>query len=804
MFQSIFKTAFRSLNRNRRHALLNILGLSVAMAACIVIFLVLQYEFSFNNYISKGDQLYQVVTRDVDAAGEHYTSGTPFPACDYMRKDFPQYTIGQFIQNYGVQVTAKGKDGALTGKKFIERNGVFYAEPQILEIFEVKVLQGTAATLDNPYAVLLSEKLATKYFGSPQQAMGMRLNFDNEKEDYQVTGIFQEPPSNTDFPFLMIKSYEGFKRVEGNNWGITDWGATTSSHQIFVRLPDASKADVFGKYVAGIQQKYNKEQKDNTRTHFLNPLAAVHFDERFGSMGDHTSSKKSLYSLAFIGLLIILMACINYVNLSTALAVKRSKEVGIRKVMGGSAGQLRSQIFAETLLVVLSAAVVAIALAWLALPYVKNFMVVQDKLNLFNPGVAIFLILSVLITAFLSGVYPAFIMGRFKPVEAIKNRISTTKLGSVSLRRVLVVLQFAFSQILIIATILAVSQMSYIQHADLGFNKESVLLLSGNADSVYHSRREALKAELVKRSDVKSLSFSFDAPSSENSWQSNFAFDIMEDRPFSTNIKMADDQYMATYDIKMAAGRMFAKTDTLREYVINETMVRKVGLKSPQDAIGKMLRLGGTEPRPVVGVVKDFKMQSLREEVPPIVLYPNQRWYVTAGIKVQSGNLLRARDEIEQIWNRIYPEYVYNAAFLDENINNFYLQEKRISTMYKIYALLAIFISCLGLYGLVSFMVVQKTKEVGIRKVLGAGVGSIVYLFSREFSLLIGVAFVLAAPAAAYLMHQWLKDFAYRIDMGPLVFVIALMASLFIAWITVGYKAIRAARANPVKSLRSE
>lgn len=804
MFQSIFKTAFRSLNRNRRHALLNILGLSVAMAACIVIFLVLQYEFSFNNHITKGEQLYQVVTKDVDAAGEHFTSGTPFPACDYMRKDFPQYTIGQFIQNYGVQVTAKSKDGALTGKKFIEGSGVFYVEPEIVDLFEVKVLQGTAETLKSPYAVLLSEKLATKYFGSPGQAMGMRLKFDNEQEDYQVTGIFQDIPSNTDFPFSMLKSYEGFKRVEGSNWGITDWGATTSSHQIFVRLPDASKAEVFGKYVAGIQKKYNTEQKDNTRTHFLNPLSAVHFDERFDSMGDHSSSKKSLYSLAFIGLLIILMACINYVNLSTAMAVRRGKEVGIRKVMGGSAGQLRGQILAETLLVVLFAALIAVGLAWLALPYVKNFMVVQDKLNLFNPGVAVFLVISVAVTAFLSGLYPAFVMGRFKPVEAIKNRISTTKLGSVSLRRILVVLQFAFSQILIIATILAVSQMSYIQKADLGFNKESILLLSGSADSIYHSRRETLKAELVKRSDVKSLSFSFDAPSSDNSWQSNFAFDIMEDRPFSTNIKMADEQYLATYDMKMVAGRMFQKTDTVREYVINETMVRKVGLKSPQEAIGKMLRLGGTEPRPVVGVVRDFKMQSLREEMPPIVLYPNQRWYVTTGIKVQSGNLLRTRDEIEQIWNRIYPEYVYNSSFLDENINNFYVQERRISTMYKIYALLAIFISCLGLYGLVSFMVVQKTKEVGIRKVLGAGVGNIVYLFSREFSILIAIAFVLAAPAAAYLMHQWLKDFAYRIEMGPLVFVIALVASMCIAWVTVGYKAIKAALANPVRSLRNE
>ncbi|MBL0134219.1 MAG: FtsX-like permease family protein [Chitinophagaceae bacterium] len=514
--------------------------------------------------------------------------------------------------------------------------------------------------------------------------------------------------------------------------------------------------------------------------------------------------KRSLLTLGFIGLLIILMACINFVNLSTALAVKRSKEVGIRKVMGGNTRQLQLQVFAETFIVVSIATVLALFLAWLSLPYIKSIMVVQDKLSLLSSGMVLFVLGITLITAFLSGLYPAIVMGRFQPVEAIKNKINTAKVGSVSLRRVLVVLQFSFSQILVIATIIAISQMSFIRNVDLGFNKEAVLMISGNSDSVSHSRMMAFRDALQSRSDVKSVSFSFDAPSSDNSWQSNFAFDIMEDKDFPVALKMGDENYLKTYDIKLLAGRNYKRSDTATEYIINETMLKKVGLKTPQEAIGKMLRLGGSEPKPVIGVVKDFKLQSLKEAISPIVLMPRTRFYSSTGIKLDSKNLAASKAAIEGIWNKFYPEYVFNAKFLDDNIQEFYIQEERLSTMYKVCALLALFISCLGLYGLISFMVVQKTREVGIRKVLGAGVNSILYLFSKEFTILIIISFVLAVPAAWYLMHTWLQDFVYRVDMGPLVFIGALLLTLVIAWITVGYKALKAALANPVKSLRTE
>lgn len=800
-----FKTAFRNLIRNRKHALLNIFGLAVALAACIVIFLVIQFEFSYDTFNTNYKNICQVVTSDKDADGEHFTSGIPFPLIKYFRKDFPQYKFGELMMNYGVQIVAKDAGGAMNGKKFIEDKGVFYAEPEVLQMFEVKFLAGNADALKDVSSIAISKTMAEKYFGKWQDAVGRRLNFDNSDYDFQVAAVFEDVPDNTDFPFKIVASYSGFvAHNPKDGWPLDDWGAITSNHQIYALAPHNADIAAINKQLAAYEKKYDDDNKKNTRVHFMQPLANIHFDERFSTNGDHITSKTSLLTLAFIGFLILLMACINFINLSTALAVTRSKEVGIRKVLGGNRSQLLLQIFAETAIVVFVAAVLALVLAAMALPYIKNIAVVQSEITLFNTGSVLFVIAVTIVTIILSGFYPAFIMSRFKPVEAIKNKISSSKVGSISLRRVLVVLQFAFSQMLVIATIIAISQMSYIRNADLGFNKDAVLFINGNSDSLSLARLDAFKAALLARSDVKSVSFGSDVPSSQNSWQSNFAFDKMEDRNFSVTMKFGDADYFKTYGIQLAAGRFYDASDTPRNYVINETLVKKVGLANPQDAIGKMLRIGGGTPRPVIGVVKDFHPSSLHDEVPPLVMFPRKKYYSRTGIKLSSSNLLRSNKEIEATWNKYFPEYVYNAAFLDESINNFYLQEQRLSLLYKVYAAMAIFISCLGLYGLVSFMVVQKTKEVGVRKVLGASIGNIVLLFSKEFLILITIAFAVAAPVAWYVMNGWLQNFKYRISIGAGVFALALFVTILIAWATVGYKALKAAVANPVKSLRTE
>ncbi|TMI65421.1 MAG: FtsX-like permease family protein [Bacteroidetes bacterium] len=803
MIKNYFKTAFRNLLRNRKYAMLNILGLGVALAACIIVFLVIQYETSYDKHLAGYKSIYQVVTKDVDGDGEHFSGGVPFPAIKFLRQDFPQYKFAELMQESGVQVTVNNNKVNTTNNKFLEESGVFYGDPELLNIFELKFLLGNADALKDVNSATISKSQAEKYFGNWNEAVGKTINIDNSEHGFQIAAIFEDVPANSDFPFKLVASYEGFKSND-KTWPFDDWGSNTSNHQVYVYLPKGINTAAIDQQLALFNKKYHKENPQTTRTHFLNPIEKTHFDDRFETNGSHVTSKISLYTLAFIGLLIILMACINFVNLSTALAVTRSREVGIRKVMGSSRAQLRMQVFMETSAVVISATALAVLLAYFALPFIKNIMVVQDKLSIFNTGSFLFILGITLVTIILSALYPAFIMGRFKPVEAIKNKINTSKVGSVSLRRVLVVLQFAFSQIFIIATIIAISQMSFIRKSDLGFNKDALLIVNMNFDSLSRSRHDAFRDALMARSDIKNVSFAFDAPSTQNTWDGNFAFDKMEDRDFNVQLKLADYNYINTYGLQLIAGRFYGQSDTCREYVVNETLLKKCGVTNPQDAIGKMFRLGGRKPMPVVGVVKDFKQGSLRDVIQPIALSPQKRFYRTAGIKLSSANLAKANDEIKIIWDKYFPEYVYNSVFLDDNITRFYETEQRLSNMYKVYALLAIFISCLGLYGLISFMVVQKTKEVGIRKVLGASVQSIMYLFSREFTILITIAFVLAAPVAWYLMNTWLKDFVYRIDIGAGVFVIAMAASILIAWITVGYKALRAATVNPVRSLRSE
>lgn len=799
MIKTYFKTAFRNLLRNRKHATLNILGLGVAMAACIIVFLVIQYETSYDKHLKGYNSIYQIVTKDKDADGEHFTGGVPFPVIKFLRQDYPQYQFAELMQNYGVQVTVVGPEH----KKFREENGVFYGDADLLKMFELRFLTGNADVLKDVNSTAISRSLAEKYFGNWKEAVGKTLNIDNSEFPLKVAAVFEDEPANSDFPFQIVSSYEGFV-AHDKTWPFTDWGSNTSNHQVFVKLPRGTDTKAIDRQLALFEKKYNTQNKETTREHFVHALKNIHFDERFGSNGDHSTGKTSLYTLAFIGLLIIMMACINFVNLSTALAVTRSKEVGIRKVMGSSRAQLSMQVLIETSAVVIVSVIIAIVLAWLALPYVKNIMVVQHKLSLFNIESVLFILAITVATIILSGLYPALIMGNFKPVEAIKNKINTSKVGSVSLRRVLVVMQFAFSQILIIATIIAVNQMNFIRSSDLGFNKDATLVVYLNSDSVSRSRHDAFKDALKLRSDVKEVSFAFDPPSSDNSWNSNFAFDKMEDKDFNVQLKQADQNYAKTYGLQLLAGRFLSPSDTIREFVLNETMLKKCGVKNPQDAVGKMFRIGGRKPMPVVGVVKDFKQASLRDEIQPIAMFTQKRWYQTAGIKLSGTNLGKTRDEIKTIWDKYFPEYVYNASFLEENINKFYEAEQRLSSMYKVYALLAIFISCLGLYGLISFMVVQKTKEVGIRKVLGASVQNILYLFSREFTILITIAFILAVPSAWYLMHSWLNDFAYRIKIGTWMFAVAIAVSIIIAWITVGYKAIKTAKANPLKSLRTE
>jgi len=391
-------------------------------------------------------------------------------------------------------------------------------------------------------------------------------------------------------------------------------------------------------------------------------------------------------------------------------------------------------------------------------------------------------------------------------VLAIKYKITAASIGGIPLRRGLVVAQFSISQLLIIGTLVALNQMNYVNSADLGFNSSAVLVIPGYTDSLSLQKMDQFKQQLLQKPQVKSVSFASDAPSSDNNWASNFYFNQSpEDVDFIVFLKAGDADYFKTFGLQFVAGGGYAPSDTINQMVVNETLIKKLGIKNPKDALGKTLRIGARSSwAPIVGVVKDFKTNSLREEVKPIIIAPGKRVLSLAAIKIQTGSLSKTVAEIRQLWEKTFPEYAYNGYFVDERIAEFYRQENQLALIYKLFAGIAIFISCLGLYGLVSFMAVQRTKEVGIRKVLGASVGSIVYLFSKEFLALLAISFLIAMPLGWYMMNGWLQNFVYRIDLGAGVFLAAIFLSVLIAGLTFGYKAVTTALVNPIKSLRSE
>jgi len=417
----------------------------------------------------------------------------------------------------------------------------------------------------------------------------------------------------------------------------------------------------------------------------------------------------------------------------------------------------------------------------------------------------LFLACTTIIIVVLSGVYPALVVSGFKPVLALKNKINAASVGGIPLRRTLVVAQFAISQLLIIGTIVAVNQMDYVNKADLGFSKDAVLILPGYTDSVSLQKMQLFKHQLLQNPAVISASFASDAPSSENNWGTNFYYNNSSKDPgFTVFMKMGDADYFKVFGLKFAAGKGYDVSDTMRQVIINETMMHKLGVQNPNTIIGKTLSLGGKHWVPIVGVVKDFKTNSLRETVKPIMILPSKLFSSEVAVKIQTKNLTGTVASIQKLWENTYPEYAYSGYFLDDNIAQFYKQENQLALIYKIFAGIAIFISCLGLYGLVSYMAVQRTKEVGIRKVLGASVSSIVYLFSKEFLVLVLISCIIAIPMAWYFMSGWLQSFAYRISLNAWIFVAAIVVSVVIAWLTVGYKAVKAALVNPVRSLRSE
>ena len=808
MIRNYIKTAWRNLLRNKSYAAINIAGLAIGIAACLLIFLIVQFETSFDTFHSKRDHIYRVVTSFHNPDGVHLSSGTPLPISEGLRIDFPQLKqVAGIMQNDGSHYSiGNGSKGEIV-KKFKE-DWAYYVEPQFFDIFDFGWLAGDKKTaLAEPFTVVLSQDEADKFFGDWHNAMGKVIRYEN-KTDLKVTGIIKNTPANTDIPLKLMVSFATMRSKGSDYYGnLKDWVSTFGDNSCFVILPDNVSVSQFNQNLKTFVKKHKPADyvKDGLE---LQALKDMHFNTDVNVYSGHPFSKQLINVISLIGLFLLIIACVNFINLATAQAVNRSKEVGIRKVLGSRRDQLVMQFISETLIITLFSMVLAIGIAEIALPFLNKLLETQlSAAFLADPIIILFMLGVIIGVTLLSGFYPALVLSGFNPIEALKNKIKAGKSSGISLRRTLVVVQFCIAQFLVIGTLVIIYQMSYFRNKSLGFDKDAIITVPFPGDSISRTKINALKDQLLLQPGIKDVSFSFASPSDNNGWSTDFKFNnAPKQTNFGANLKWADAEYFKLYNLQFAAGEPYTKGDTIHGWVVNETLIHKLGIRDPKDALGKYIKLWDDKKKyaPIVGVVKDFNIGSLKNAIPPVLMSTWKDVYQKLNIKIEPKNVNQTLASVERLWNSTFPDGMYEYQFLDEKIANFYKSEDQLSQLYKIFAGIAIFISCLGLYGLVSFMAVQRTKEVGIRKTLGASVGNIVYLFSKEFTVLIIVAFAISAPLGWYIMHKWLQDFTYKISIGPGIFILAIVASVAIAWVTVGYKAIKAALANPVKSLRSE
>jgi predicted permease len=805
MFKNYLKTAFRNLKRNKAYAIINVLGLTVGIAACLLIFLVIRFETSFDNFHAKRNNIYRVASKFQTQDGTDYSGGVSFPVAPALRIDFPQLKeVASIFRSGNDQATIESP--AANGQKKFQAD-FYYAEPEFFKIFDFGWLYGDPKTaLTEPASAALTQETAEKYFGDWHAAIGKTIKYNNDdKQVYKINGILKNVPANSDFPLGIVVSYATMK-TRNFNKQLDDWVSTFGQAYSFVVLPDNYPPEKMNAAFDAFAKKHKPVDyaKDN---YVLQPLSDIHFNKDFGNYSRRTFSKSLVTALSLIGLFLLIIACVNFINLATAQAVNRSKEVGVRKVLGSSRKQLAFQFLSETATITVVAVILAIGVAQAVLPFLNQLLKIKMAMNFIaNPFLMLFLIVVTILVTALSGLYPAMILSGFNPITALKSKITSKMVGGISIRRALVVLQFGIAHVLIIGTIIVVSQMKFFRNATLGFDKAAIINVPIPGDSISQLKMVYLRDKLSQNPNIKNVSFSYSSPSADGNWNSDFKFDHSpKNTNFSANLKWADANYFKTYNIEFVAGRSYYASDTVREFVVNETLLKKLGITDPKQAIGKEINFwDGGKVAPIVGVIRDFNSYSLREPMAPVVLSTWKDVYQTINIKMKEGKQAAVLPFVEKLWNESYPDYVYEYSFLDDTIANFYQQENQLSMLYKIFAGIAIFISCLGLYGLVSFMAAQRTKEVGIRKVLGATAANIVYLLSKEFSLLIIIAFVIAGPVAYYIMHKWLQNYTYRIPLGASVFIMAIVGSMIIAWITVGHRAIKAAIANPVKSLRTE
>ncbi|MHA4842845.1 ABC transporter permease [Flavitalea antarctica] len=814
MYKNYLKIAWRNLSRNRSYTTINIAGLAVGISVCMMIFIIIKFHTSFDDYHPKKDRVFRVITRynQAEAASIQYGKDVPFPLPMSLRTAFPQLEeVAPVWTSHNDQLHIPGENGS-TIKTFKEDKGVFFTTPSFFKMFEYPLLAGSYESLKHPNNVLLTKEIAERYFGDWKNATGKTIKleagghiFSHGTDVLKVTGILATIPPNTDFQLRMVVSFgTGITEDMAKS---TDWqDKTNADFGCYVLLPPGTTIDKLNKQLREYTRSRN--MPGNNDTQVLQSLDEVHYDTVAGNYSKKTISHQLFYVLWLIAAFILLVACVNFINLSTAQAVNRAREVAVRKVLGSNRLQLQVQFILEALLIVLFAVMIASAITALALSFVNRLLELSLSFRMLaNPASIIFLFILIIGVTSLAGFYPSIVLSRFNPVNALKAKLTSISTTGISLRRALVVFQFIIAQALIIGTFIIISQMNYFMNRPLGFDKDAIINVPFRVDSLRLSRLDFLKKQLLSVNGVQAVSFSSNTPvENVNDMWSSFKFNhALKESDFKAITRFCDDDFVPAYNLTLIAGRNLRPSNMTREFLVNESLMRSLGITNPEDILNKEISMWNDMIKcPVVGVLKDFNNRSFHHELAPLLVTTNTHMYTQAGIKLVTANTTPTLQSVKKIFEETFPDFVYDHRFFDEKIESFYKQENQLAQLYKIFAAIAIMLSCLGVYGLSSFMAVQRTKEVGIRKVLGATPGSIVYLFSKEFVLLITLAFVIATPLAWYYMNQWLQGYVYRINISWQSFAAGGTAAIIIALLTISFQAVKAAMASPVRSLRSE
>lgn len=794
MFKNYFIITIRNLKRNLSYSAINVFGLALGITCSMVLFLMITFYLSFDNYHDNKDRIYRIVTSSENNGREDFFAGVPAPLPGALASDITGIQHVLFISGDNNALFTIIDNGA--PKIFEQENGLAYTDSTYFTFFNRAFLMGDYKTaLQQPNQIILSEKTAKKFFGEVNP-MGQLIKLNN-KTELKVTGIIEDHPDNTTFPFEILISYLTIQKDKEES----GWNSVYSDDQCFVMLEAGTPPDAINNQFPAFVKKYETQREERSLKRWLQPLQEINYDSRFGNYRYTTVSKTSILAMGVVALFLLITACINFINLSTAVAVKRSKEVGIRKVLGSQRLQLMGQYLAETGMITLVALLISVGLSELALIQLNAFLDINLHVDFTDLRLITFLIGVWAVVSLASGFYPALLLSGFSPALALKNKITNRSTGGFALRRSLVVFQFVISQLLIVGTVILLAQMNFLESKDLGFSKDAVINVPIPNNAPLNNKK-VLKSELLRMGGVERVSLCNTAPSSGSVSMTAYTIEGIEGNHL-TQVKLTDEDYIDLFKIELLAGNNLMGLDSANSCLVNEKLLKSLGLEKPEEIIGRVISIWGMN-LPVAGVVKDFHTMSLEREIDPTILFNGVDSYRTAAIKLKGGSVKETLGEVERAWAAQYPDFLFSYEFLDNEIKEFYESEQKMSTLLILFSVIAITIGCLGLYGLISFMANEKEKEIGVRKVLGASTGNILIIFSKEFIILILVAFAIASPLAAYIMGQWLDNFAYRVPLTSLMFVTGIGITIIIAFVTVGFRSIRAALANPINALRNE